>query len=50
MGDVVARLGDVVAQGGMWWLSGGCGGSVGDMVVQMVKVAQLVKATGGYQT
>jgi hypothetical protein len=28
-------LGDVVAQLGMWWLSGGCGGSVGDVVAQL---------------
>jgi NADPH:quinone reductase-like Zn-dependent oxidoreductase len=40
LGDVVAQLVDVVAQKGRWWLSRGCGGSVGDVV------AQLAKATG----
>jgi hypothetical protein len=44
---------DVVAQWGMWWLSWGCGGSVGDVVAQLGMwwlrgdvVAQLSKTTG----
>jgi hypothetical protein len=44
----------VVAQLGMWWLIGGCGGSVGDVVAQLgcggsvggEEVTQLAKETG----
>jgi hypothetical protein len=58
LGDLVAQLRDVVAQFWMWWLSLGCGGSVGgcgdsvwdvvaqlgDVVAQLrVVVAQLMK-------
>jgi hypothetical protein len=43
-GNVVAQLGDVMAQKRMWWLSRrccgsvrGCGGSFGDVVAQSAK-------------
>jgi hypothetical protein len=42
----------VVAQLGMWWLSWGCGGSVGDVVAQLGgcgdSVGELVAQLGGY--